>query len=133
MNANFPSKLAHTRFVDCENDRYGCNGDSDTKCSDNASCPSVSKRSLTSAAGSMPTAKADDLFVAIESGKKVYVHVYKEGNYMIKIFNVNGALIKTVQTANSRTLLDCSYFSSGIYLIQVTNGKLLQTAKIVLH
>jgi acetyl esterase/lipase len=133
MNTSFPSKLSHTRFVNCENDRFGCNGDAATKCNENATCPAAFKNSSIISQNSINQKEADRLFTAIETGKNIYLNFYKTGNYFIRLFDANGSLLKSTQTSNTKTVLDCSNFSSGIYLIQVMNGTQLQIAKIVLH
>jgi dienelactone hydrolase len=132
MNTSFPAKLSHTRFVNCENDRYGCNDDANTKCSDNASCPSSLKNSSanSSKATNNNTTK---LFTATETGKTIYLNFYRPGNYTVRIFDTNGKPLKTAKTSATQIILDCSSFSSGIYLIQAISGTQLQTAKILLR
>jgi poly(3-hydroxybutyrate) depolymerase len=134
MNANFPVKLTHSRFVNCENDRYGCNGDANTKCSDNAICPAGLKNSsITSAQNIVTKKETNNLFTATETGKVIYINFKQAGNYMIRLYDVNGIPLKSTHISNTKTVLDCSNFSSGIYLIQAIGETQLQTTKIVLH
>jgi acetyl esterase/lipase len=131
MNENFPYKLSNTKFIDCQNTRYGCNPDANTSCSNNV-CASSSVSTLSFSQESTQ-GKAANLFIMAEENKTIYLNFLKTGNTKIEMFNLSGATIKTVQCNTHQTVINCSDLSSGLYLLRVLQGNSIQTKKIILQ
>lgn len=76
------------------------------------------QRSLTIAPN--PTASVANLFIE-----------NIEGVYQVDIYNLQGQLLKSLQTAQSRTEIDLRDLESGIYLIKASNGTDSFTRRVV--
>lgn len=50
----------------------------------------------------------------------------------IRIFNINGRLIRTIKNISDIRLLDMSNYSRGIYLVQIFDEKINTSHKILI-
>jgi alpha/beta hydrolase fold len=131
MNSNFPYKLKHTRFVDCENDRYGCNPD-ETNCDNNATCTSAAIQHFAQISKASEQ-NSNSLYAVSEFNKNISVHFYQAGVNDIQLFGATGNAIKHIRTNSIEAVLNCGDLASGIYLLRVLCGTKMETTKIFLQ
>jgi acetyl esterase/lipase len=135
INPNFPYTLTHTKFVNCLNTRSGCNPDSGTTCSNTATCSNGALQNSSTIVQQNLTAKKEtnSLFIAVNINKAIYIKFFKAANSKIVLLNLNGIPVKTMEANSTEVVLNGTDLSAGIYLLRVTQGKQMQTAKIVLQ
>lgn len=51
----------------------------------------------------------------------------------VKIFSVDGRLIKNQQLSNNESLVDCSFLKNGLYLLQLQNGDKSYQSKLMIQ
>ncbi|MCW3787956.1 T9SS type A sorting domain-containing protein [Plebeiibacterium sediminum] len=67
-----------------------------------------------------------------DSGNSLILTNLSEGESKITVFNIDGSLMLEQVISNSANVkLDIAGLSSGIYLIRVANGQVIQTQKII--
>ena len=71
-----------------------------------------------------PTIAADYLWV--EFNTKLYNNIKT-----IKIYNLNGSLLKTFKTNNTKYALDLNFLSTGLYLLKSESGSLHETYRFI--
>lgn len=132
MNPLFLIRLTSTRFVDCENYRYGCRGDKNA-CSNSAFCPVVLPSITTSDNITNNSIDQTNLFTITQTGKTVLVHLSIPGAANVNLYSMSGVRIQSQKTLGNSIALNCSNTSAGIYIVQVMQGAKVQTQKIVLQ
>jgi len=62
------------------------------------------------------------------------IYNYAVENRMVQLFDINGRLVKNIQTQALATRVDINNLSNGIYVLRVkeANGKNIRTEKIVI-
>ena len=132
MNQGSKDKLASTRFVDCENYRYGCRGDKNA-CSNTATCPAVI--SSVSSNNAVVINNPDDktnIFAVQQSGKTITIQLLNAGAATASIYNMNGVRVLSQKTFDNSVVLNCGSNTAGVYILQVLQQGKVQTQKIIL-
>ncbi|CAN5705548.1 hypothetical protein BH10BAC2_BH10BAC2_42900 [soil metagenome] len=124
-----PATLAHTRFVDCLNNRFGCNGDTADICSNTAICSSALNTSLKN---DLIKKKPVQLFTVNQNNKTLTINLSTQHFATVRLLNINGAMLQTKKTTEKQLSLDCNYMPAGIYIVQVIQGAEIQSEKVIL-
>jgi poly(3-hydroxybutyrate) depolymerase len=131
-NASFPSTLTHTRFVDCVNPRFGCNGDASTACSNTAICPAT-LNAIAATDNVVMKPEPNTMFSIMQYNRNIIVNLFGTGDASVNVYSVNGNRIQLQNTTGNTITLDCSAAPAGVYIVQVIKGSKVRNEKIVLQ
>ena len=120
---NIATNLQDTKFVDCENYRYGC-----SVVSNHANCPTAKPGAV--AVDALLKNQFRTLCSASASQtRSIHVSLNKDGTAYINLFDLYGRPVKTLIVNNTQITLDCSQltpwylYTQGITRQYNTNTK----------
>lgn len=127
MNNNFPYTLKNSKFVDCENKRYGCNADAKRNCTGTTSCSVAQQQNSNAISQSVELAKVSSI------NKLIYIHLLQPGDVIVDVYTLNGIQTRSLKTNNVTITINANSFASGIYLVRIIQGTKTRTYKVVLE
>lgn len=122
------ANLQDTKFVDCENYRYGCSVDNNHANCINATLAKYSDNITTNKPVEKP------LFTLSQSNHSVHIYLNNPGAASISLFDLYGRPVKNpMLTNNTQTTIDCHQLTRGIYYVRVSQGNTTQTKKVSIY
>jgi dienelactone hydrolase len=123
--------LKTTKFQDCIN--YRIRACKNTNLKDSNSCTTHSLPSIALSNNNTLSNNFPQLFKLLQLNKTIYLHFETPGHAMIVLYNMNGTAVKKLGSSYSQAIINCSNLSVGVYIVMVSQGKMVQRTEIFLQ